>query len=112
MVTDVAVDLTNVNLMPSTEYEEVVQNVQMILATMKGTVPLDRNFGIDGRFLDEPTGVVQARAAAEITSAINSQEPRARVQKVFFDGDLAGNFGISVRIEIVEEKLRGGVSLK
>ena len=111
MVTDVAVGLTDVNLMPATEYEEIVQNVQMILATMKGTVPLDRGFGIDGRFLDEPTGVVQARAAAEITSAINSQEPRARVQKVFFDGDLAGGFGISVRIEIVDAKLRGKMTL-
>ena len=111
MVTDVAVGLTDVNLMPATEYEEIIQNVQMILATMKGTVPLDRSFGIDGRFLDEPTGVVQARAAAEITSAINSQEPRARVKKVFFDGDLAGSFGISVRIEIVDAKLRGKMTL-
>lgn len=111
MVTDVAVGLTDVNLMPATEYEEIIQNVQMILATMKGTVPLDRSFGIDGRFLDEPTGVVQARAAAEITSAINSQEPRARVKKVFFDGDLAGSFGISVRIEINDEKLRGKMTL-
>lgn len=111
MLTDVIVDLSDVNLMPATEIEEITQNVQMILATMKGTVPLDRAFGIDGRFLDEPTGVVQARAAAEITSAVNSQEPRARVKKIFFNGDLTGNFGITVRIEIVEEKLRGGVTL-
>lgn len=111
MTTDVTVDLKEINFMPATEVEEVIQNVQMILATAKGTVPLDRAFGIDGRFLDEPINAAQARAAAEITSAINSQEPRARVQKVFFDGTLAGGLGISVRIEIVESKLRGKMTL-
>lgn len=111
MLTDVVVDLSNINLMPATEVEEITQNVQMIIATMKGTVPLDRSFGIDGRFLDEPVGVAQARAVAEITSAVNSQEPRARVKKVIFGGDLTGKFGITVRIEIVDEKLRGGVTL-
>lgn len=111
MTTDVIVDLRDVNLMPATELEEIAQNVKMILATQKFTVPLDRSFGIDGKFLDEPINAAQARAAAEITSAVNSQEPRARVKKIFFDGELSGGLGLRVRIEIVESKLRGGVTL-
>lgn len=100
MLTDVTVDLTNINLMPATEAEEVVQNVRMILATMKGTVPLDRSFGIDGRFIDEPISAARARAAAEITSAIHEQEPRAKVKKIFFDGDISGKLDVRVRIEL------------
>ena len=111
MTVDVRPTLTNVNLMPATELEEIVQNVQMILATFKGTVPLDRNFGIDGRYLDEPINAVQARATAEITSAVNSQEPRAKVQKVLFAGTLDGHLDMTVRIEIVESRLRGYVGL-
>ena len=107
---DVKVDLRDVNLMPSTEIEEIVQNVQMIVLTMRGTVPLDRAFGVDGRFLDEPINAAQARAVAEITSAVNTQEPRARVQKVFFGGEIDGRLDITVRIEIVGSKLRGGLN--
>lgn len=111
MFIDVRPTLIDVNLMPSTELEEIVQNVQTILATMRGTVPLDRTFGIDGRFLDEPVNAAQARATADITSAVNSQEPRARVKKVFFGADNGGNVDITVRIEIVDSKLRGYVGL-
>lgn len=111
MTVDVRPTLSNVNLMPSTELEEIVQNVQTILATFKGTVPLDRAFGIDGRYLDEPVNAVQARATAEITAAVNSQEPRARVKKILFTGGLDGRLDITVRIEIIESRLRGGVGL-
>ena len=109
MTVDVIIDLRDVKIMPEDEIAEIVQNVQMIIATTKFTVPLDRNFGIDARFLDEPVNIAQARASAEITSAVNSQEPRARVQKILFDGDLTGRFAITTRIEIVREKLRGYV---
>lgn len=100
MLTDVTLDMTNINLMPATEAEEIIQNVQMILSTQKFTVPLDRGFGIDGKFVDEPIGTARARAIAEITSAVNEQEPRARVKKIFFDGDETGRLSIRVRIEI------------
>lgn len=110
MIFDVKVNLREVNIMPASELEEIIQNVQMIVSTMRGTVPLDRAFGIDTRWLDEPTNVVQARAVGEITSAVNKQEPRARVQKVFFTGELDGSTNITVRIEVVESKLRGYVT--
>ena len=100
MTTDITLDLTDISLMPASETEEIIQNVQMILMTQKYTVPLDRGFGIDGKFIDEPIVAAQARATSEITSAVNSQEPRARVKKVFFDGDETGRLGIRVRIEI------------
>ena len=100
MTTDITLDLTDISLMPATETEEIIQNVRMILMTQKYTVPLDRGFGIDGKFIDEPIPAVQARATSEITSAVNKCEPRARVKKVFFDGDESGRLGIRVRIEI------------
>ena len=109
MTFDVKITLRDVNIMPSTELEEIVQNVQMIVSTMRGTVPLDRSFGVNNRWLDEPMNFVQARAVADITSAVNTQEPRARVQKVFFTPALDGSVDITVRIEVIESKLRGYV---
>ena len=111
MILDVSADLSAVKIIPSTELEEIIQNVQMILATQKFTVPMDREFGINAALLDQPIAATQARLSAEIATAIREQEPRARVQKVFYNGDDAvdGKLKVSVRIEIVEKNLRGGV---
>lgn len=110
MTLDVVVDSRNINIMPATELEEIAQNVQMIIATLKGTVPMYREFGIDSRVIDQPIGVAQARLSAEIATAIRTFEPRARLQRVLYSGDgLDGTLNITARIEIVEKNLRGGV---
>ena len=45
---------SEVNLSPANKYEEILQNVRTILATPVGSVPLDRDFGVDMRFIDRP----------------------------------------------------------
>lgn len=110
MKLDITLNPRDFNLMPETELEEIIQNVQMIISTYKMTVPMDRGFGVDAAMLDKPMAASQAQLSAEIANAVRIQEPRARVQKVFFDGD--GNDGQllpRVRVEIVEKNLRGGV---
>lgn len=105
---DAAGNTTSWDLMPSTETAEVLQNVRMILATVKGSVPMDRSFGIAGNLLDEPISATQARMTAAIAKAVREQEPRARVQQVLFDGEMSdGQLKLTVRIEIVEANLRG-----
>lgn len=110
MTMDIIINPRDVNIMPATELEEIAQNVWCIIATLKGTVPLDRAFGIDSRVIDEPIGVAQAKLSAEIATAIRTFEPRARLQQVFYSGDGAdGQLNITARIEVVEKNLRGGV---
>lgn len=110
MTMDITSDLRDVNVMPATELEEIAQNVQMILATQKLTVPMDRAFGLTATLLDQPIVASQARMTAEIATAIREQEPRVRVQQVFYDGEFAdGQLKVRVRVEILERRLRGGV---
>lgn len=105
---DAAGNTTSWDLMPSTETAEVLQNVRMILATVAGSVPMDRAFGIDGTLLDEPISRTQARLTAAIAKAVREQEPRARVQQVLFDGSFEdGQLKLTVVVEIVESRLRG-----
>ena len=112
MILDITADLRDVAIMPTSELEEIAQNVQMIIATVKGSVPLDRSFGIEAGKLDAPIARAQAKLSAEIASAVREQEPRARVQKVFYSGDPNdGQLIATVRIEVVEKNLRGGVFL-
>ena len=88
---------------PITVAQEVVQNVRMIITTPKGTVPLDRDFGVDATVVDRPMPVAQAILARDIVDAVKKYEPRARVTKVEFEdrgGAIDGVLTPIVRIEI------------
>lgn len=74
-----------VNFSPSTELAEIIQNVQTILATEQGTVPLDREFGLDWSFVDKPLQVAQALMSSQAVQQINKYEPRAKVVSIGFD---------------------------
>lgn len=76
--------LTKIKVMPENEVEEVLQNINMILATVAGTCPLYRQFGIDNSFIDKPETVAQTMLIAEIYDKIEKYEPRAEVLSVEF----------------------------
>lgn len=104
MNTDITIsDHVDVNFAPSSVREEIVQNVKTICATQKYTVPMDRNFGVSMNFIDQPTPKAKAQIQAEIIEAIREYEPRCKVRKVSFEGDIDGNLTVKVRIEIGEE---------
>lgn len=75
---------SDVNFAPETEVVEILQNVRTILATRKGSVPLDRDFGLPWQYLDAPTAVAQMQMKSEIIDAIETYEPRAKVKSVEF----------------------------
>ena len=100
-------DASDIKIIPSSEIEEILQSVLMILLTEKYTVPMDREFGVDARFIDAPVNR-QSQLTAAVAQAIRTFEPRARLKKVNFGGDMvAGQIISSVSIEIVEKNLRG-----
>ena len=88
----------NVNFSPQTTVEEVLQNVRTILTTVKGSAPLDRDFGIDGSYVDAPMPVAKAKLASEIMSAVQKYEPRATITSVDFTGEMEGI--LKPRIEV------------
>ena len=80
---------------------EVMQNVRTILGTRKGTVPLDRSFGIDFSFLDDPLPLAQARLKTEVFQQIRKYEPRAILREINFSGNpLEGQLYPNVKIEV------------
>lgn len=89
---EVKVGLQDINFMPSSELEEIAQNVLTIISTTKFSVPLDRGFGIDTQLLDSPLPAVKAKLTAEIVAAVAQFEPRARVTEVLFGGQPISGF--------------------
>ncbi|MDR1978308.1 MAG: GPW/gp25 family protein [Synergistaceae bacterium] len=105
MELDITAKLEEIDFAPANVVAEIMQNVRIIFTTMKYSVPLDRLFGVDAVMLDRPMPKAMAALQAEIVAAIHRYEPRCRVTKVSFDGDLDGRLVPKVRIKIDEERL-------
>ena len=67
---------------PASVAEEVAQNVRMIIATPKGTVPLDRDFGLSFDLIDQPMPRARALMEVEIVRQVAKYEPRASVVSI------------------------------
>lgn len=97
---------SKINLFPANELEEIFQNVTTIVTTSINTIPLFRSFGVDQSYIDSPTPVMQARAVADITTAIETFEPRVIVESIGFEpseliqGQVKPVITISVREEV------------
>jgi phage baseplate assembly protein W len=87
---------------------EIYQNVRTIISTEKGSLLLDREFGLSNVFLDHPLPLAIQKAIPEIVEAVEKYEIRVAVTAAFFvplpDTDLAnGRLVPKVRIKIKDE---------
>jgi phage baseplate assembly protein W len=103
MELDVTATLERIDFAPASLATEIMQNVRTILATPKYSVPLDRLFGVDAAMLDRPTPKATAALQAEIVAAVRRYEPRCKVTRVTFVGDMDGRLTPKVRVRINEE---------
>jgi uncharacterized protein len=91
---------------PASEAEEVAQNVRMILSTPKGTVPLDRDFGLSFGLVDQPMPRARALMEVEIVRQVAKYEPRASVVSIRWeenqDEAMDGRANPVVTIEVRE----------
>lgn len=71
-----------VNLAPNSVTEEVTQNVATIIATERGSVPFDREFGIDRSPIDKPINIGRAKITADIVRTVRKYEPRATIKRI------------------------------
>jgi phage baseplate assembly protein W len=90
----------------ATGLAEILQNVRTILSTVRGTVPLDRAFGIDGDMVDAAQPVVRARLAADVVASIERYEPRVTVtaidwREIEADGRMVPAVGIQLKEGVV-----------
>jgi phage baseplate assembly protein W len=80
---------------------EVMQNVRTILTTRRGTVPLDRDFGISFEFLDSPVNKTRAKIEQEIFLQLKKYETRAILKQIKWDTDvLSGQLSPKVKVEV------------
>lgn len=91
-----------INFAPAIIAEEVIQNVRMIISTVKYSVPMDREFGIDGAVIDRPINIAKARITNEIFRAVRRYEPRAVIESIDFEDDESGQLTPTIKVRISE----------
>lgn len=78
--------------------DEIMRCLQNLLLTPAGTVPLDRDFGIDNSFLGLPISTAQSVLAVEIMGKVAKYEPRVSVKEVALTPTVEG--GITAKVVI------------
>lgn len=80
-----AVDVEKLVLNEPDEVTSILQNVAVLLSTFKGSVPLQRDFGISPEILSKPINVARALLLSDVVAALKAYEPRVKVISVNFE---------------------------
>ena len=81
------------------DLEEILRCVRTIIMTPAGTVPLDRDFGIDLDCLDMPAPIAQNALALEIVQKVETYEPRVKVSEASFY--MTGNGQATAKVVLI-----------
>ena len=81
--------------------EEILRCIRNLIMTPVGTVPLDRDFGIDQSILGLPIDAAQSLLAVEIIDKVERYEPRVSVTEVELTATIDGKITAKVVIESV-----------
>lgn len=80
------IDISTVTLLlegvAESEAEDIRKCLTALYAVRAGEQPLDRDFGIDGDFLDKPLPTAQNMFALEVIKKTQLYEKRVEVEKV------------------------------
>ncbi len=95
----------SINRYPGTIEEEVYQNVRILAATERLSVPLDRGLGIDADFIDAPVDRAMQMISQQIMEAVARSEPRAEIRGVDLNAGniqqlIDGNYTVSLIVRV------------
>jgi len=94
----------------ATGINEIIQNVRMILSTIKGSVYLDRDFGLDPDLIDMPQMQAAFKYREEIINQIERYEPRVNVLEINFTTD-KNDLMNGTLLPVVKIEIKNGVLL-
>lgn len=98
----------NIDFAPESEIAEIMQNLRMICTTKKGTVPLDRDFGLSCDWIDKPYNISKNQFMVEVIEQCEKYEPRAVIRSITFDDDdisdvMAGDMNPCIHFTLANE---------
>ena len=89
-----------VDFSPPDLLSEVTQNLRTIITTPKGSVPMFREFGVDGGIVDLPVNSALAKIQSDIIMAVKKFEPRISLTHINFEGDNDGKLCVRIKFKL------------
>lgn len=93
---------TQIDFSPPSVMAEIAQNIRCIITTVKQTVPMFREFGLDVNIIDSPINEAGAKLKSNIIMAVRKYEPRAKITSINFEAGNNGNLGVRITFDIKE----------
>ncbi len=94
----------NINLFPDNDYQEVVQNISIILSMIQKSGPMLRGMGIPGELYGRPLPVAENVLVGYVYDQIEEYEPRAILGGLTFDrADTTGKLIPVIELEGVRD---------
>lgn len=87
---------------PTTDKLSPYYQLYVLLNTVRGTVPLQRDLGIDSRIIDKPINVIAAGIQAELQHQINTYIRGLKLLNVKCTADNDGRLDIECEVELSE----------
>lgn len=85
---------------------DIQKNIRCLLATVEGTIPGDRTFGINQEYIEAPRPIAENLLALDVTEKVERYEPRAIITDITYgteeDGQLQAFLTIGVNEDYVE----------
>ena len=94
----------------ATGVNEIIQNVRMILSTIKGSLYLDRDFGLNPDLIDMPQMQAAFKYREEIINQIERYEPRVNVLEINFTTD-KNDLMNGTLLPVIKIEIKNGVLL-
>ena len=83
---------------------DIKRCLETLYSTMTGTIPLDRDFGINYDFVDYPDNIARNLFSVEIIEKTERYEPRVYADEVTFQSDGNGMLIPTVHIVLSTER--------
>ncbi len=95
---------TDFTLIENDLHRSVLQNLAVLFATKKGTIPMYREFGLEMKFIDMPMEAAKTVLLADVIENAKRFEPRAQIVDVKYvaDEEIKGTAKPVVEVRIIE----------
>lgn len=87
---DINAAVIKLNGVEGDEAEDIKRCLYTLYSVREGEQPLDRDFGLDHEFIDQPVPVAKNMLALEVIEKTHRYEKRVEVEKVEYKTDQEG----------------------
>lgn len=98
-----SVDPMDLSLIDDDAVVIALQSVHAVINTRKGSVPMNRDYGLSQEFLDQPLNVAMPMIVADVKESVEDNVPGVEVSDVIVEYTDDGRLSVSVEVEVLEE---------